>query len=338
MNRDATIRVSMLVVLSATLLCPVTRTFADEIRGTVMDDSGAPVAGAKVHAERTDVPSGGAVRFVETSSDGVFVLDQLEHGAYAVFASKESDGYPETAFAFYGVVARNRVQLSAAAPVATTVIHLEKAGRIHGVVRNRVNGKPLQAALTLKRLDYGYDLQTGIGPEFDILLPAATDVSVEVSAQGFKTWRHGGYGTAPPTPVNLASGAQMRMDVLLTPEKTQGVVYEIRFPERCRGWLKMQFGVKDAPPALQSDTSWRYEFPSCSELKTSSPAPADWSKVVHSTYSETGDVGAVPVNYWTGEGMIWGEYEISHVGAENGHGFFYGTEREYRQKKAARPE
>jgi hypothetical protein len=125
------------------------------IIGTVQDEAGNPVSGAKVRADPMDRPSGGsAVRDVQTDADGHFRIDHLDWGKYKLFAKKEESAYPDTYWSFYSGDALLVATLSPLAPVADIRIPLgPKAGILKGIVRNSITGAPLSAGFKLSRVD-----------------------------------------------------------------------------------------------------------------------------------------------------------------------------------------
>jgi Carboxypeptidase regulatory-like domain len=71
------------------------------ISGVVLDESGKPIAEARVYARIVDEPIHGGLHSVLTDKKGNFLLDRVLPGLNAVHAFKEEDGYPDTFFAVY---------------------------------------------------------------------------------------------------------------------------------------------------------------------------------------------------------------------------------------------
>ena len=92
-NRIARVSISFLICLLL-VTTNVGRNLG-AIGGTVLDEQGAPVVGAKVNASLVDGrPMSSLVRYVETHANGHFMIDRLELGRYRVFAKKVDAGLP----------------------------------------------------------------------------------------------------------------------------------------------------------------------------------------------------------------------------------------------------
>src|SRR5215470_17099482 len=123
------------------------------IRGTVVNENGAPVSGAKVHAEPTDTrPGSHFVRYVETDSRGEFKIDRLAWGKYRLFAKKEDSDYPDMQWAFYSNDVFPTVALSAGVSEPEIRIQLgPKAAVLTGSITNALTGAPVDAGFKLTR-------------------------------------------------------------------------------------------------------------------------------------------------------------------------------------------
>src|SRR5947209_6725587 len=71
------------------------------VQGTVVDETGRPVANAIVYIYRT-----GRSPSTTTDKDGKFLLALEDAGIQRVFAYKESDGFPNPIWSFYSAVDR----------------------------------------------------------------------------------------------------------------------------------------------------------------------------------------------------------------------------------------
>ena len=148
-------------------------------------------------------------------------MDDLELMTYKVFAMKESSGYPNTAAAFYSNHIFPTATLTATTPVVDLVLKVgPPAGVITGAVRDATTGNPVDAAFLLRR---AADLDNWISmsqrSDYRVLVPPLVEVSVEVSAPGYKTWYYG--GASDPTdrvPIRLESREVMKLDIQLEPE------------------------------------------------------------------------------------------------------------------------
>jgi carboxypeptidase family protein len=193
------------------------------ISGTVVDERGSPVVQAQVRVDPLDGRLRGTpVRMVETDKDGHFIMNNLGLMSYKVFAMKESAGYPDTSGAFYSNNVFPTVTLTASVPTADITLKVgPPAGVVSGSVTNAVTGAPVLAGFLLRRAsDPGYWISMSQKADYRVLVPPSVEVSVEVSAPGYKTWLYG--GPSDPLnrpPIRLDSGKEMRLDIQLQPEE-----------------------------------------------------------------------------------------------------------------------
>src|SRR5579871_63869 len=306
------------------------------IRGTVVDEVGQPIQAAKVHAELHGVPMAKAIRYVESDQNGEFAIDRLDYGTYDVNGQKEEGVYPDTSFSFYSdKPLAASVQISPDRPIATVALKLgPKAAIMSGTVRDALTGKPIPVGLMLRRADNSKNfLSTSAPPTFRILIPASADVTVEVSAPGYKTWFYVDESNRFKTShLRFASGSQMHFDILLQPEQQGG---ELRFliPEGYVGWLRLECNVEGAPARSATNGVSTYKLPPDGVLRTSCVMPDAGLKKEYFFYSADGAVSRVPSDYWSDRGLIWGEYEGTRKGVRSFLGFFVGSGEQYRKHK-----
>jgi hypothetical protein len=184
------------------------------VRGTVVDENGVPLAAAQVSVDALDgLPRLSPVLTAETDKEGHFLIANLELGNYKVFAKKESMGYPDTSFAFYSGQVFTTVSVTSAAPGADTLLKVgPPAGVIDGKVQDALAGVPVSATFLLRRtLDPNNWISTSQKADYRVLIPPLVEVSVEVSAPGYKTWHYG-------SPIRLRSQEEMKLDIPLEPE------------------------------------------------------------------------------------------------------------------------
>ena len=193
------------------------------IRGKVVDEKGAPLVGAEVRADPlAGGPRSDIVRSVETDRDGRFSIVDLEPITYKIFAMKEAAGYPNTAFSFYSGNIFPTVKLTNSDPAAEVVLSIgPPAGAVIGTVRDAVSGNAITATFLLRRLSDTENWLSMSQPSgFRVLVPVEVDVSLEVSAAGYKTWYYGGASDQlNRPPIRLDSGKEMRLDIQLEPEE-----------------------------------------------------------------------------------------------------------------------
>jgi hypothetical protein len=326
-NSYTTLLISSLTVL---LFSPGTPAQSrGSISGTVQDETGKPVSEAKVRADPMDrQPVGSAVRYVQTDAEGHFRIDHLDWGKYKVFAEKEEAGYPDTYWSFYSDDAFLVATLTPLAPVADIRISLgPKAGVIKGVVRDSITGAPLNAGFKLTRAtDPKKWISTSVSSDYRVLLPPSTDVLLEVSAPGFKTW-------TLSAPLRLQAGTEMHLDIPLEPANDPTLQpSKFLVPDGYMGWLQLEYGIKDAPPVPVEGGVRIFKFPPSGVLKTSSSGPARGAQNQYSFYSADGSTRDIPTDYRNGNGMIWGQHEGSRGGVMTLFGFFVGAEEQYKKQ------
>lgn len=302
------------------------------ILGTVVDEQGAPIYQARVHADAMNGRTRAtAIRYVETDEGGHFLIDRLEWGNYKVFAMKEDSSYPNMALSFYSNDVLSRVTLTPGVPMVEIQIRLgPKAGILTGSIANAVTGGPINAGVKLTRAVSPSDkwLSTSVPPNYRILLPSSTDVLLEVSAPGFKTWTLGHV-------LRLGAGAEMRLDILLEPLHDSTLrPSKFLVPEGYIGWLSLEYSVKDAPPAQVEKDVQAFKFPRSGQLSTSSSGPERGAEDEYFYYSDNGSVREIPTDYRNGKGMIWGQHEGTRNGVLSQFGFFVGTEQQYKKYQA----
>lgn len=299
-----------------------------EIRGTVTDEDGHAVTRAKVNVQTLDGrPQASLLRYVETDSDGHFSISGLKFGRYGVFAMKEEALYPNMSSSFYSNNVFPSATITARVPVAEVQIRLgPKAARLTGTITNGINGAPIDGSLKLTRAAAPNEwLSTSVPTEYRILLPSSTDIVIEASAPGFKTW-------SPARPVRVRPGAELRLDVALDPSSDPNL-HPSKFlvPSGFIGWLLLDYEVKDAPPVPVENSLKTFEFPASGRLATSSPGPDMGAADQFFYYSPDGSLEEIPNDYRNGGGMIWGSHQGTRDGLLRQFGFFVGTEQQFKK-------
>ena len=317
-----------IIILGQHFLLAVPQVVAQGVlSGTVLDEAERPLQSARVHAQLRGVPMASAIRYVETDENGAFAID-LKYGTYDVHAMKEEAGYPDSSWSFYAdKPLAAPVEITEQSPSAKVTLKLgPRAGVIVGAVKDAATGKPIPAGFMLRRLSAPSNfLSTSEPPEFRVLIPAATDITLEVSASGYKSWRYGD-GSRP---LRLDSGAEMHLDVLLERETNGKPPTRFLVPEGYVGWQRLEYNVEGASTVSDEGGVRVFRFPSSGILTTSSPGPEDEADIEYLYYSTDGSVKPVSSDYWHGDGRIWGEHAGSHGGRRSEFGFFVGTQEQY---------
>jgi hypothetical protein len=191
------------------------------VRGTVIDELGQPISGADVQVDAIGGPPRSTpVRYVQTDESGRFLIGDLELGAYKVFAMKEKAGYPNMAFAFYSNHVFPTVNLIPERPTADVVIKLgPKAGVLDlATITDAATGKGIDSATIILRRVLHPDLSISTSASLGrVLVPPMTDVSVEVTAEGYKPWpRVGVEGNQGR--IRLGPGEALKLQIQLEPD------------------------------------------------------------------------------------------------------------------------
>jgi len=189
------------------------------IRGTVLTPNGDPVEDAHVY---TEVMQGSTVVTVlETNTDdsGTFVFSRLALGKYRVSAAKPEGGYLSAPAGIFNPGPPLTLILTADAPTADTTIHFApKAGVITGWVLDSSSGSAISAHLSLSDASAWSTTGTNEKFKFRLLIPADTPIRFGACAEGYKPWFYADSSSpAHPTPVQLAPGAELDIDIKLEP-------------------------------------------------------------------------------------------------------------------------
>lgn len=321
---------SRLIFFSISLLFGKTSLGQGEgaIGGLVLDEGSAPVVGANVSVDPVDGRAHGSlVRSVETDASGRFVLDRLSWGKYKVLAKKEDAGYPDLRWSLYSDDMYPMAEIGPSSPKAAVCIQLgPRAGILTGLVSNARTGAPVGASFRLTRSASPRKwILSAAAPDYRVLLPSSTDVLLEVSAPGFKTWKF-------PSTLNLQPGAEMHLDIALEPAEDPSLKpSKFLVPDGYVGWLGLEHDVKGAQPVPIEDGMKVFKFPENGVLDTSSPGPQRGAEDEYFFYSSDGSLRQIPGDYRNGKGMIWGQYQGSRSGVMTMVGFFVGTEEQYKK-------
>ncbi len=309
------------------------------ISGTVVDEDRAPLVKAEVNADAVDNrPTGSLVRYVETDSNGHFLIDRLPWGKYRVFARKEDAGYPDLQWSFYSNDMFPIVAVMSRTPVAEIRIQLgPKAGILIGSVTDAITGAPVNAGIKLSRAgDLKKGISTSLPSDYRVLLPPSTDVLLEASARGYQTWYYG--GPSDPSkrpPLRLESGSQMHLDIPMVRAHDSDLrPSKFLVPEGYIGWLRLEYNVKDAPSVPFENEVKVFKFTKAGLLNTSSGGPDEGAEDEYFYYAEDGSVHEISTEYRSGKGVIWGKYQGSRGGVMSVFGFFVGSEEQYRKHQS----
>ncbi|MGA2891184.1 MAG: carboxypeptidase-like regulatory domain-containing protein [Terracidiphilus sp.] len=202
------------------------------VEGNVVDESGAPVAGAQVSfLEHGKVFTSKAAVYYETNSKGTFHAEMNLAGAqsYWILAKKEEAGYPDTLAAFYNEHEGQLVALDCGAFRSSIIVTLgPKVAHIrHISVVDEETGKPItNASITLRRLSSpikglplenmfiteSADLEPLSSSYLGLDVPPDCDVSYVISAPG--------YIASQNKTLHLKSSEEVDIEVQLRPDSS----------------------------------------------------------------------------------------------------------------------
>ena len=201
----------VLIVASGTLLAQSTKKdAAGEINGTVVDQSGSPVASATVYA----VPQGLALdevtpRSVKTDSNGVFDFHGgLELRSYKLYSRKDADGYLNPLDKFYADPdCALEVALSRKHPSSSVTVKLGKqAAVISGKVFDVDSGAPLMAYVGLMD-EEGNGHSVVVDGDYNLLVPSEKNVTLMLTVLGTRR------PLIPVSSLRLEPGQRIYMDI-----------------------------------------------------------------------------------------------------------------------------
>lgn len=194
------------------------------IVGTVLDQQSQPIKNIFVHAVSEE--TGMYMPTVDSNEAGHFVIEELQPGAYDIFGENDAAGYPDTSLPFYSD--ENPIKATVRDfDTATIVLVLgPRAGVLRGEVLDKTTGKAIESQhapnfIVRKVSNPGAaDSIEFIGPpKFRWLIPPETDVTLEVTAEGYKPWLYA--DPSDPSklmPFRLESGEEKILNIQLEPE------------------------------------------------------------------------------------------------------------------------
>ncbi|HEY6338112.1 MAG TPA: carboxypeptidase-like regulatory domain-containing protein [Candidatus Sulfotelmatobacter sp.] len=162
------------------------------ITGTVLDEHGSPVAKAKaLITEKGVFAAHRVLQFHETDADGHFRTALVPWGTYIVTVGKEAAGYADTGFGLHCNNAYPTVVLTEDSPTADVTVKLgPKAGVLElEPATDSATGNVIRlAAIRLKCAENPDLFIFTSASEGRFLIPPLTDVLIEISAEGYRSW------------------------------------------------------------------------------------------------------------------------------------------------------
>jgi hypothetical protein len=195
----------------------------DRIVGTVVDEQGHQVKNISVHAvlEQT----GKYMPTVVSDDDSHFVIEDLVAGTYSIFGESDAAAYPDTALPFYSNKNPIEVTLGNLGTAITVLVLGPKAGVLCGTVVDRATrnaiASPHGLHFIVRKVSDRADSIEFAGPaKFRWLIPPATEVTLEVFAEGYKRWVYADSSDPlKPIPFRVEPTEERILNVKLEPEE-----------------------------------------------------------------------------------------------------------------------
>ena len=213
---------ALIVVLSLPLiLLAQVREGPGSIDGTVTDEFGQPVKHARVEAFSLQGEKMITGFDTHTDDSGSFRYQHLALGDFGLYAANLETGYRDTndPCSERRLV---RVKLTAEEPEGHTLLKFaSKAGSLTGWVTDADTSEHLDAML---KISMGHCLETtGVSSryKFHHLVPADTEITLEVTAKGYKSWVYPDSSSpSQPLKFRLQSGTELEVNPQLEREKS----------------------------------------------------------------------------------------------------------------------
>jgi len=192
------------------------------ISGTVRDEQGHPLKNISVHAvlEQTGV----YMPTVDSNEAGHFVIESLEPGTYSIFGESAADIYPDTTLPFYPNENPLKVTLGNSGEATIVLVLGPRAGVLCGTVLDKATGHAIISQhaphFIVRKVSSRADSIELAGPaKFRWLLPPATEVTLEVYAEGYKPWVYAEPSSPlTPMPFRIESGEEKNLNIMLEPQ------------------------------------------------------------------------------------------------------------------------
>jgi Carboxypeptidase regulatory-like domain len=195
------------------------------IVGTVLDEQAHPLKNISVHvvSEKT----GMYMPTVDSDEGGHFVIENLEPGTYSIFGESDAAAYPNTALSFYPNENPVKVTLGNFGEANVVLVLGPRAGILCGTVLDKTTGQAIISQhsphFIVRKVSNREDSIEFAGPaKFRWLIPSATQVTLEVVAEGYKSWVYAQTSSPlTPIPFRLDSGEQKILNINLERQAQQ---------------------------------------------------------------------------------------------------------------------
>jgi len=190
------------------------------ITGTVLDEHGSPVVKAKVLiTEKGVFVAHRVLPFHETDADGHFRIAHIPWGTYIVTVGKEDTGYIDTGLGLHCSTVYPMAVLAEDSVTADVTLSLgPKAGILElEPVTDATTGNAIRlAAIRLKCAENPDFFIYTSAAQGRFLVPASTQVLIEITAEGYKPWPAPDQATEGK--INLKPEEARKLRVTLQPD------------------------------------------------------------------------------------------------------------------------
>ena len=204
-------RLLILILLSTSLAYSQSNLISPEIKGTVTDETGAPVAGASVYAVPQTGFNDAFPISVKADQDGHFDFrDKLSLGSYKLYARTAEGDSADPLDGFYAdwKARAAAIDLKKTHPTATVRVKLSpKLAVVSGRIIDAATGEKLSGYLGFMDGE-GHGHSVHVDGEYRILLPPGKDITLMVTLAGPPD-----LSVVPVAPLRLEPGQYVNLDL-----------------------------------------------------------------------------------------------------------------------------
>ena len=218
---------SLLELMSIPVVVAQKKDATGLVYGIVIYQDKKPAKGATVYATPLGRPIGAVIPHADSDDTGYYAIriPRSWFGNFAVAAKKEDEDYPDMSKQFYSDGKFQTVTISASHPEANVVIRLgPQAGVLRGTVVDAHSDESLSPCVEFRRAAKLNNFLSGSGlvkPTYKLLIPPDTDVLMQISLDGYRTWYFPGtIDKETQRPVRLRPGETKTVDIRLVPDES----------------------------------------------------------------------------------------------------------------------
>lgn len=188
------------------------------ITATVLDSQGNPLNGLTVMLRSIGQQSPQTRKNVTTDANGHLVVTGCSFGTYLLVAVHNETPTLAMNPTIRGNSVVTTVLLSQSFSTAMLTMKFgSEMSVISGKLKDAVTGKPVAAQLAIKSASGQSWFSGGIPPSYQVIVPRLTDLSVQISAPGYRTWYYPGATVQSDTrPLNQPI-SNKQLDIVLKP-------------------------------------------------------------------------------------------------------------------------